>query len=48
VYAGQYPTERVRRRLYELYGLAAPRTPLLDADPPPVGRMRAAGPGSAE
>ncbi|WP_066956857.1 TetR/AcrR family transcriptional regulator [Streptomyces lushanensis] len=45
VYAGQYPMERVRSRLYELYGLPAPGTPLILPDPPPVGRMRAAPAG---
>ncbi|MFE4830990.1 TetR/AcrR family transcriptional regulator [Streptomyces sp. NPDC056672] len=45
VYADQYPMERVRGRLYELYGLPGPRTPLILPDPPPVGRMRAAPAG---
>ncbi|UWE10582.1 TetR/AcrR family transcriptional regulator [Actinacidiphila bryophytorum] len=41
VYAGGYPLERVRRRLYAMYGLPAPRAGLLGQDLPPVGRMRA-------
>ncbi|MFD5316108.1 TetR/AcrR family transcriptional regulator [Streptomyces sp. NPDC127098] len=44
VYADQYPTERIRHRLYAMYGLPRPTTPLLHADPPPVGRMRASRP----
>jgi AcrR family transcriptional regulator len=42
VYRDQYPLERVRTRLYEMYDLPAPATALLDEDPPPVGRLRAA------
>ncbi|MFF5105782.1 TetR/AcrR family transcriptional regulator [Streptomyces sp. NPDC000134] len=42
VYAGQYPVERIRRRLYALYGLGEPVGSLTGSDPPPVGRMRAA------
>ncbi|WP_344979396.1 TetR/AcrR family transcriptional regulator [Streptosporangium fragile] len=44
VYRDQYPLERVRRRLYEMYELPAPKTALIQDDPPPVGRMRAARP----
>lgn len=42
VYADQYPAERVRRRLYAMYGLAAPPANLFGPGLPPVGRMRAA------
>ncbi|MFC7648909.1 TetR/AcrR family transcriptional regulator [Streptosporangium lutulentum] len=41
VYQDQYPLERVRRRLYEMYGLPSPETSVIQDDPPPVGRMRA-------
>jgi AcrR family transcriptional regulator len=41
VYGDTYPLERIRSRLYELYRLPAPDKPLLDPDPPPVGRLRA-------
>ncbi|MFF3501804.1 TetR/AcrR family transcriptional regulator [Streptomyces sp. NPDC003247] len=41
VYGDQYPAEPVRRRLYALYGLPAPRADLLPGGPPPTGRMRA-------
>ncbi|WP_371783853.1 TetR/AcrR family transcriptional regulator [Streptosporangium subroseum] len=41
VYQDQYPLERVRRRLYEMYGLPSPDTSAIQDDPPPVGRMRA-------
>lgn len=41
VYEDTYPLERVRRRLYRMYDLPAPATPLVEADPPPVGRLRA-------
>ncbi|GAB2884526.1 hypothetical protein GCM10022245_20010 [Streptomyces mayteni] len=44
VYTDQYPTERIRERLYTLYDLPRPKSPLLHADPPPVGRMRASRP----
>lgn len=44
VYPGQYPVERVRRRLYAMYGLADPPANLLHPDLPPVGRMRASRP----
>jgi AcrR family transcriptional regulator len=40
VYSDSYPLERVRRRLYAMYDLPAPAEPLVDADPPPVGRLR--------
>lgn len=42
VYGGQYPAEQIRRRLYALYDLPAPKTDLLPALPPDQGRMRAA------
>lgn len=41
VYGDTYPLERVRGRLHELYRLPPPAKPLLDPDPPPVGRLRA-------
>lgn len=41
VYQDQYPLERVRRGLHEMYGLPAPQASLVQDDPPPVGRMRA-------
>jgi AcrR family transcriptional regulator len=40
VYQDQYPLERVRRRLYEMYGLPSPKDAVIQDDPPPVGRMR--------
>jgi len=43
IYGESYPLERVRARLHELYRLPPPTTPLLDPDPPPVGRLRAGG-----
>jgi AcrR family transcriptional regulator len=43
VYRDGYPLERVRTRLFEMYGLPAPRTALIQDDPPPVGRLRATG-----
>jgi AcrR family transcriptional regulator len=43
VYEDTYPLERIRRRLYAMYDLASPAEPLVDADPPPVGRLRAPG-----
>jgi hypothetical protein len=43
VYQDSYPLERIRRRLYAMYDLPAPAGPLVDADPPPVGRLRAPG-----
>jgi AcrR family transcriptional regulator len=42
VYRGQYPLERVRAWLFAMYDLPAPPVPLIDDDPPPVGRLRAA------
>jgi AcrR family transcriptional regulator len=42
VYPNDYPLERLRRRLHEMYGLPTPQRFLIEADPPPVGRMRAA------
>lgn len=45
VYRDQYPLERVRRRLHAMYGLPVPGTPLVQDDPPPVGRMRATADG---
>lgn len=42
VYDVGYPLERVRSRLYEMYDLPAPGAALIQANPPPVGRMRAA------
>jgi AcrR family transcriptional regulator len=42
VYEDTYPLERMRRRLYAMYGLPAPGSPVVD-DPPPVGRLRAPG-----
>ncbi|MCT2585879.1 TetR/AcrR family transcriptional regulator [Actinophytocola gossypii] len=44
IYADSYPLERVRARVYAMYDLPAPREPLLDPDPPPVGRLRAESP----
>jgi AcrR family transcriptional regulator len=44
VYRDQYPLERIRTRLYEMYDLPAPGSPLVQQDPPPVGRLRAASP----
>lgn len=44
VYNDGYPLERVRVRLYEMYDLPAPSAALIQSDPPPVGRMRAADP----
>ncbi|HEX2131544.1 MAG TPA: TetR/AcrR family transcriptional regulator [Actinophytocola sp.] len=41
VYEGTYPLERVRARLHAMYDLPIPHKPLLDPDPPPVGRLRA-------
>lgn len=41
IYGDSYPLERIRVRLHELYGLPRPAKPLLDPDPPPVGRLRA-------
>lgn len=43
IYEDSYPLERMRRRLYEMYDLPAPRGALVDDDPPPVGRLRASG-----
>ncbi|MBC6462121.1 TetR/AcrR family transcriptional regulator [Actinomadura sp. HBU206391] len=43
IYSDQYPMERVRRRLHEMYELPSPQAFLVEADPPPVGRLRAAG-----
>lgn len=43
VYEGRYPLERMRRRLYAMYDLPAPAHALIEADPPPVGRLRAPG-----
>ncbi|WP_243745245.1 TetR/AcrR family transcriptional regulator [Streptomyces hainanensis] len=48
VYTDQYPTERIRDRLYTLYDLPRPKSPLLHADPPPIGRMRASRPTGEE
>ncbi|GAA1274246.1 TetR family transcriptional regulator [Planotetraspora silvatica] len=45
VYQDQYPLERVRRRVHDMYGLPAPESALIQDDPPPVGRMRAAEAG---
>ncbi|GII55386.1 TetR family transcriptional regulator [Planotetraspora thailandica] len=45
VYQDDYPLERVRRRLHAMYGLPAPESALIQDDPPPVGRMRAAKAG---
>ncbi|MFE4591084.1 TetR/AcrR family transcriptional regulator [Streptomyces laurentii] len=47
VYADQYPIEHIRRRLYQMYGLPTPKSPLVDASPAPVGRMRALRPRGA-
>jgi AcrR family transcriptional regulator len=41
VYLDEYPLERVRRRLFDMYELPAPEAALVQEDPPPVGRMRA-------
>ncbi|WP_230423334.1 TetR/AcrR family transcriptional regulator [Streptomyces radicis] len=41
VYTDQYPMERVRGWLYRVYGLPAPDGHLIEADPPPIARMRA-------
>lgn len=40
VYTDQYPVDRVRNRLYAMYGLPSPTAPLLPAGPRPVGRLR--------
>jgi AcrR family transcriptional regulator len=45
VYADQYPIERMRGRLYRMYGLPGPEGHLIDPDPPPVVRMRTRAPG---
>lgn len=45
VYGPQYPVEQVRRRLYRMYDIPQPTTTLTGAEPPPVGRLRAAGRG---
>ncbi|GAA2109129.1 TetR/AcrR family transcriptional regulator [Actinomadura alba] len=42
VYPYEYPLERLRCRLHEMYGLPSPQQFLIEADPPPAGRMRAA------
>jgi AcrR family transcriptional regulator len=42
VYPAGYPLERVRRRLYQHYDLPAPDRALIEDEPPPVGRLRAA------
>ncbi|HVV14033.1 TetR/AcrR family transcriptional regulator [Amycolatopsis sp.] len=41
VYGPQYPVEPVRRWLYGMYGLSAPKSTLTGAEPPPVTRLRA-------
>ncbi|GAB3433484.1 TetR/AcrR family transcriptional regulator [Actinophytocola sediminis] len=41
IYGDTYPLERIRVRLHDLYHLPAPTKPLLDPEPPPVGRLRA-------
>ena len=46
VYQEQYPMERARRWLHEMYGLPVPKPGLIDDDPPPIDRMRAADPGA--
>jgi hypothetical protein len=43
VYEDTFPLERMRRRLYAMYDLPVPRGPLVDDEPPPVGRLRAPG-----
>ncbi|MTD58685.1 TetR/AcrR family transcriptional regulator [Amycolatopsis pithecellobii] len=45
VYGRQYPVEQIRGRLYDMYGLPAPRTTLSGAGPAPMGRLRAADRG---
>jgi AcrR family transcriptional regulator len=42
VYGDSYPLERIRTRLYEMYDLPAPSAALIQENPPPVGRLRAA------
>jgi AcrR family transcriptional regulator len=41
VYGPQYPVEQVRRRLYRMYDLPAPKTTLSGGNPGPFGRLRA-------
>lgn len=41
VYRDEYPLEQVRLRLHQMYDLETPRTPLIQEQPAPVGRMRA-------
>jgi len=45
VYGPQYPVERVRRRLYRMYDLPAPKDTLTGEEPPPPARLRATNRG---